>query len=73
MSMGETIHHVTKVRIGKRTLESTPNKGILDIEVTFRVSSLTSDYAFQETLVTKELVLFLDEKYVLDIPEDALL
>jgi hypothetical protein len=75
MSMGETIHNVTNIRIGKRTLDlgHRPDRDILDIAVTFKVSSLTSNQVLQETLVTKELVLFLDKKYVLDIPEDALL
>lgn len=72
MSLNESIHHVTKVAIEKNPLGGDTDREILSIEVTFKVSSFF-DSKFQEVLVTKELTLFLDEEYVLDIPEDALL
>ena len=73
MSLHESIHHVTKVAIEKKPLAGDTDREILSIEVTFKVSSFASDHTFQETFVTKELTLFLDKEYVLDIPEDALL
>jgi|TARA_R110001583_G_scaffold4066_1_gene24324 hypothetical protein len=71
MFISESIHNVTKVEIEKRSLGGDPDSVILDIVVTFKSSSYGEKY--QEVFVTKELALFLNEKYVLDIPEDALL
>tara|TARA_R110000787_G_scaffold80329_1_gene174917 strand:- start:246 stop:458 length:213 start_codon:yes stop_codon:yes gene_type:complete len=70
MFISESIHNVTKVEIEKRSLGGDPDSVILDIVVTFESSSYDS---VPGVLVTKELALFLNEKYVLDIPEDALL
>jgi|TARA_R110002051_G_scaffold16517_3_gene49736 uncharacterized membrane protein len=70
MFISESIHNVTKVEIEKRSLGGDPDSVILDIVVTFESSSYDSAPG---VLVTKELALFLNEKYVLDIPEDALL
>ena len=70
MFISESIHNVTKVEIEKRSLGGDPDSVILDIVITFESSSYDSAPG---VLVTKELALFLNEKYVLDIPEDALL
>tara|TARA_R110000751_G_scaffold2871_1_gene14983 strand:- start:589 stop:801 length:213 start_codon:yes stop_codon:yes gene_type:complete len=70
MFISESIHNVTKVEIEKRSLGGDPDSVILDIVITFESSSYDS---VPGVLVTKELALFLNEKYVLDIPEDALL
>ena len=70
MFISESIHNVTKVEIEKRSLGGDPDSVILDIVITFESSSYDS---VPGVSVTKELALFLNEEYVLDIPEDALL
>ena len=76
MSLNESIHHVTKVVTKKGSLGGDKSlfdslrytdREILKIEVTFKASSFASDHTFQETFVTKELTLFLDEQHDLTL------